>query len=824
LAFLALILLALARPAPAQTPAPREFRGLWIATVYGLDWPAGNSTPHTQRTRFLNLLNAAQNAGMNAVVLQVRGEADAIYLSSYEPWNRWMSSPNVQGQAPARPWDPLQFVIDECRRRGMEVHAWFNPYRAGVSRSSTFASNHPVNTRTNIVVPFSTDSSSYWWFNPGHPDTDDYTMDVILDVVSRYDIDAIHFDDYFYPYGISSTYPFPDSTQFSQYGGGLTLANWRRKNVDDFLAQVKTRVQSVPGKSHVRFGISPFGIWRSGTPSGISGLSAYDSLYADSRKWLVDGYVDYMAPQLYWGRAADGYSSAQDFDKLLNWWTAAAQNPRGRHVFAGIEPARISTLSWPATSIISQVNYTQSLNPSFATNPATTAWGNIHFRAVTILNNNDTIATRLASGPYAVPALPPANTWIDATLPAAPTVAFTNDGASFTAYWTPAGTKYPQWYIVYWRVGTTWSHAIVPDWQRKRTGIPSTANQIAVQAVDRIGNRSALTAISLASPTPNPVPTQFVSHNVHNFDSSSITFLTTSGSNLNMAASPRTSANSTEEYNNRLDPRVATPGTTSRKVTFQWSGASGGLFRLSTNTDAPMIDFAQGFGVYFKLLAGELDISLAVRETTGATGPIGATQSTGGTTGAIERTTPQRLKASPHWQYIHFDLPSESWSSFASGNGAIPATGFGVFESLLIQQVAGSPLPAGGYSLYIDDIHQGPPHTPLGEPLAPRAAQAAPAPGTVGAVALAWAASPAQDLKGYRIYRSTTPGVALTPANRVAETGAITSTTDAGLTPGTTYYYVLTAVDHFGYESAASPEVSAAASTAPARRDMLIVR
>ncbi|MBX3730370.1 MAG: family 10 glycosylhydrolase, partial [Candidatus Sumerlaeia bacterium] len=737
-----------------------------------------------------------------------------------EPWNRWMSNPNVQGQAPSRPWDPLQFVIDECRRRGMEIHAWFNPYRAGVSQSLTYHATHPLHDESDIVVAFESSSSDYWWFNPGHPDTADYTMDVILDVVTRYDIDAIHFDDYFYPYGISTpTYPFPDATEFALYGSPLTLANWRRKNVDDFLAAVKGTVQSIPGKEHVRFGVSPFGIWKSGTPTGISGLSAYDSLFADSKKWIEEGYVDYLAPQLYWGRVADGYSSSQSFDALLNWWTAPAQNALGRHVYAGIEPARIVTQSWPAAHIVSQITYTQSLNPTLTVSPATEAFGNIHFRALHIMNNNDGIATSLASGVYAVPATAPATNWLDAAVPTEPVVAFTDDGGSYTAYWTPAGSKYPQWYIVYWQDGANWEHAVVPDWQRKYAGIPGSASNIAVQALDRVGNRSATTPISLAGASPNPVPTQFASTDVRNFDSSALAFNTGSGSNDNMAGSPRSSANSTEEYNNRLDPRAGDPGSTSSKNVFQWSGSSGGRYRLTTTSAAPMVDYAQGFGVYFKLLEGELDISLALRET-GDSGPIGGV---GTTSGAIERTSNlRRLTASPNWQYMHFDMQNEAWTSFASGNGAIPATGFGVFESFLIYQVAGSALPSSGYMLYIDDIHQGGPHTPLGEPLAPMTASAATAPGDWG-VDLAWGASSAQDLKGYRIYRSTSPSVALTSANLVTEVTG-NSHTDTNLTPAGTYYYVVTAVDHFGYESLASPEVSASASSVPVELDLFDIQ
>ncbi|MDK2971104.1 MAG: hypothetical protein PWP23_859 [Candidatus Sumerlaeota bacterium] len=801
--------LAATAGAHAQTPAPQEFRGAWISTVYGLDFPdaAGTSNIAAQRAKLVELIDRTQAAGCNAVLFQVRSECDAMYISNYEPWSRWLTG--TQGGAPARPWDPLQFVIDESRRRGMEVHAWFNPYRAGVSQAASYHSTHPLNDTSAIVEAFSSSSSNYYWINPGHADTPTYTLNVIMDLVSRYDIDGVHFDDYFYPYGIDGSHPFPDTTEYNAYtggGGALSLADWRRKNIDDFLAMVRGVIASEPGKEHVRFGISPFGIWDSGTPSGIAGLSAYDTLFADSRKWLQQGWVDYMAPQLYWGRAADGYSSAQDFDTLINWWSNGTQNPLGRHVFAGVSPSWITPASegYDATDIVSQVTYTQS----------SAADGNIFFRTEMFTENSgagrDGLNALLLAGPYTKEASPPAATWLDNTPPDEPTVAFANTGSSYTAYWTPTGSEYPQWYVVYWQEGSVWNHAVVPDWQRSYTGIPSGATDIAVQAVDRVGNRSTSTVISLAGAS-NPIPDQFTTTVFGSFESTEL-FTITAGTNTNVSAS--SPSLSTEEANNRLDPRVGAVGSQSTKTTWTFSSPGNGFYRLTTTPADPMIDLSQGLGVYVKLLSGTIDVSVVIRET-GGSGPIGAD---GGISGTLERTAYQRVTASPNWQYLYFDIPNESYTAYFTGDGVLDGS-WGVFDALGISSVDGN----ANFTLYVDDIHQGEPHTALGEPLSPKTASATTATGNFG-VDLTWAASPAADLKGYRIYRSISPNVALTTGNLVAETGPVTTYADTGLTPNAMYYYVVTAVDHFGYESVASPETSASAATLPVEMDAFMVQ
>lgn len=770
----------------AQTPAPEEHRGVWISTVFRLDFPgpASNDTPQEQRQRLITLLDDAQAAGLNTAIFQVRGMGEAMYISTIEPWSQYLT--DTQGQAPARLWDPLQFTIDECRRRGMEIHAWFNPYRVGSVHASSFnyAPNHVLNTHPQIVKYITPGSDKFYWINPGHPDAIPYILSVILDVVKRYDIDAVHFDDYFYP----SNYDYPDDDEYNAYtagGGLLSKEDWRRDNVNSLISQIRPSIAAIPGKEHVRFGVSPAGIWQSGVPSGIVGNSAYSALYADTRKWLQEGWVDYLAPQLYWGMAEDGHSTQQDYDTLLNWWTSPTQNPLNRHVFPGLAAYKIPNAGWEAQHIVNEVLYTQNSSP---------AKGNIFFRANNLLGSGTGgLSTLLKAGPYQADAAPPAFTHMDNVPPAEPSLAWSGSaGTGYTLYWTPQGSEYPQWYVVYWTPdGSNWSHKVVPDWQRS-LALPGSSIQAAVQAVDRLGNRSSMTPVSLAGASP-PIPPQLTSITMFDHDSTPLDFY--NGSGTNSGVTPGTDTESTEEANNRIDPRAASPGTRSRKVPFTWTASSGGRYRLSTLGPNPMIDLTKGVGVYIKVLNAPIDLALGIRET-GGSGPIGAN---GGSTGAIEISSVQRIAPSPHWQYVYFDVPNETYTSL-TGDGKLDGS-WGVLECFMIYQVPGT---TGLQTIYIDEIHQGDAHTPLGEPLRPRSLQATTPPPS--AVNLTWNPVPAQDLAGYRVYRGTSPNVQTTPDNLVATVTA-PSWTDTTAQPHSSYYYVVTAVDHFGYESPASTEL-----------------
>ncbi|KAB8193221.1 family 10 glycosylhydrolase [Nonomuraea phyllanthi] len=302
---------AAACKADARHPK-RELRGVWIATTQNIDWPSKPGlSPARQRAEYVKILDAAAKRNLNAVFVQVRPASDALYKSSLEPWTQYLTG--KAGKDPG--WDPLPFLVDEAHKRGMEFHAWFNPYRASYGDSTAkLPAGHPARKHPDWVVKY----GGRLYYNPGLPAVRHHVTKVITDVVSRYDIDGVHFDDYFYPYPVAGQ-KFDDSAAFAKYGHGKKLAAWRRANVNTLVAEVDKAVHAT--KDYVKFGISPFGIWRnkSNDPSGsdTAGMSAYDSIYADTRAWIKAGTVDYVLPQLYWPR---GHKLA-DYNTLVSWWS-----------------------------------------------------------------------------------------------------------------------------------------------------------------------------------------------------------------------------------------------------------------------------------------------------------------------------------------------------------------------------------------------------------------------------------------------------------------------------------------------------------------------
>ncbi len=374
----------------------REFRGAWIATVINLDWPSypGLSTDK-QKAELITILDRLKDDGINAVIFQIRTECDAFYDSPYEPWSHWLTG--KQGQAPSPYYDPLKFAVQEAHKRGMEIHAWFNPFRAvRVVGNYVLSPKHVSVQHPDWILTF----GSLKILNPGLPQVRDFITSVITDVVKRYDIDGVHFDDYFYPYeGITNE----DAQTFKDYPRGFTnIADWRRDNVNIFIKEVSDSINAV--KSYVKFGISPFGIWKSGVPYGIYGLSAYDALYADAVYWLQHHLVDYITPQLYWR-----FGGNQDYGKLMPWW---ASQTNGRHLYVGEAPYHIGdSQDWPVTELINQVNANRN-NPNCR--------GSIFFRArAGIMDNEKGFEDSLKNSLYRYSALAPIMTWKD-TIPPNP--------------------------------------------------------------------------------------------------------------------------------------------------------------------------------------------------------------------------------------------------------------------------------------------------------------------------------------------------------------------------------------------------------------------
>jgi len=348
-------LLILAALLAATVLARAEFRAAWIPSVYNLSFPSGSGlSADAQRTQAIRLLDAAKSAGLNAVLLQVRPEGDALYASSLEPWSRYLTG--AQGQGPG--YDPLAFFIAEGRKRGIEVHAWINPYRAAASSKQSRASNH-ISMR---LPQFTYKIGSTLWMDPGAPAVQKHIVSVVRDIVRRYDVAGIHLDDYFYPYPTDSgaVYPFPDNATYAAYragGGSLERADWRRNNANTLIREISQAVHSE--KPGLKFGVSPFGIYTKGVPADVkSGVDQYNQLYSDPIKWMKEGWVDYISPQLYW---VDG--GPQSFSSLLRWWRSPQANPRGVPVWPGIAVERLSTHGWPASEIAHQLDLEKSTSP-----------------------------------------------------------------------------------------------------------------------------------------------------------------------------------------------------------------------------------------------------------------------------------------------------------------------------------------------------------------------------------------------------------------------------------------------------------------------------
>ena len=319
-------LLLLFKITAAQQKAKPEFRGVWVATLTNIDWPDGpEPNSEIQKAAFIKLLNMHKRNGMNAVIVQVRPAADAFYPSPYEPWSQWLTG--KQGMPPLPYYDPLAFMITEAHKRGMEFHAWMNPYRAVFSTgSSSLSATHITRIHPEWFLTYGDKK----YFDPGNKEVQRYVTALVKDVVNRYDADAIHFDDYFYPYPIAGR-EFPDDAKYRQYGNGMNKNAWRRSNTDSIIAMISRTIKETNAKC--RFGISPFGIWRNASAdpmgSNTNGLSNYDDLYADILLWLRKGWIDYVAPQLYW---EIGHKLAP-FEVLAEWWS---QHTYGKDCYIGI--------------------------------------------------------------------------------------------------------------------------------------------------------------------------------------------------------------------------------------------------------------------------------------------------------------------------------------------------------------------------------------------------------------------------------------------------------------------------------------------------------
>lgn len=696
-------------PSLAHTqPAPdREFRGVWIATVANLDWPNSSDSPREQKLDLMNRFDAMEDLNVNAVIFQVRSECDTMYESEIEPWSRYLTG--AQGREPDPYWDPLAFAIEQAHRRGMELHAWINPYRAGVSRFRTFSSDHVSQNGSPFVV----EEGNTYWLDPGHPQTIPYVISIVEDIVTRYDVDAIHIDDYFYPY---STPDFPDTATFiSNNPMNLELDDWRRENTRKLIETMYNSIRNIDGKENVKFGVAPFGIYRPGEPPGIVGLDSYSSIYTDTRQWLREGWMDYFTPQIYWGRSADGYSTDQDFDALLDYWSDPEQNVFDRHIIPGLPTYKVGGDLTNPQHIINQIVETKS-NPD--------ADGVVHFRYDNIFASG--VSNLLRNGVWSEPdSLPPASPWLDGTPPSAPTVFWTNGNSGIDLQIFKEDYADSHWILVQTLESGVWQWKVLPGWVEETT-IPQAATEASIQIVDQSGNLSSAVSIDLTGqPTglQSLEPWVVVEDFESPFNGTEAYFFQDpdfSGSSRNLVPDANQtfetndSLISNADWNHRLDPRIDEPGSKSSHITFEFQTPGDGRVRLTTFQGTgnnpkpnPIIDFSKGLAFAIKLPKGTIDVTPLIRETN-TEGPIG---SDGGSTGPIEQVEPAvRLEGSAQWQRIYIDFSKVGYQSFANGNGYLDGE-FGVLEGLLFTAVAGETRTE--FEVYLDDFVQGPAVYPL---------------------------------------------------------------------------------------------------------------
>lgn len=381
-----------------------EFRGVWVATVDNIDWPTkGNYNTESQKAEFIRLLDMHQRNGMNAVVVQVRPSTDAFYPSPYEPWSEWLTG--KQGRPPVPFYDPLEFMVTETHKRGMEFHAWCNPYRAEFQiGKSSIAPTHITRIHPEWFLSY----GDKRYFDPGNPEGRNFVVNVIRDIVRRYDVDAIHFDDYFYPYRIAGK-DFPDDVSYNKYGNGLNREDWRRSNTDSIILALSKAIREE--KPYCRFGISPFGVWRNSSKDSIgsatkAGQTNYDDLYADIVLWLKQGWIDYVAPQLYW---EFGHSAAP-YEVLIDWWS---KHSYGKQCYIGLGIYRAgSNAAWRDR------NQLPRMIDAIRTTPGID--GAIYFSSKTFEKNPNGWNDTLRNHYYRYPAIIPPMSWIDSIAPATP--------------------------------------------------------------------------------------------------------------------------------------------------------------------------------------------------------------------------------------------------------------------------------------------------------------------------------------------------------------------------------------------------------------------
>lgn len=480
------------------TPNPRyaktDFRGMWIASVVNIDWPARRGqSAQAQQQQLIDWFDLAKSNNFNAVVLQVRPTADTFWPSDKEPWSRWLTG--TQGQDPG--YDPLAFAVEEAHARGLQLHAWFNPYRVTMTKSlKNLTPDHPAKLNPDWVIR----KDGKWYYNPGVPEARAHVVETIMEAVERYDIDGVHFDDYFYPYPGSGK-PFRDKKTYRQYGAQYaTRADWRRANTDSLIKELSDRIEAT--KPWVQFGVSPFAVWRNQRtdPEGSAtraGVQTYDQLYADTRKWVREGWIDYIAPQIYWTR---GFKIA-DYEAITRWWAdeidVAKANGHNVGLYIGEATYRAGTRTtkdWRKKNVLVQHRKFTRTFPQVS--------GAIYFSAKDVKADRRGTTTRLVNRFYSRPAIAPMFGQPTGAPPAPPAnlrsrngqltwASSDNNAVSYAIYQVPTTT--PQNCAL---ADATNLAAIVPASGSPMQWQGTTEGTTVITAIDRWGRESAPVSVS----------------------------------------------------------------------------------------------------------------------------------------------------------------------------------------------------------------------------------------------------------------------------------------------------------------------------------------
>lgn len=463
---------------PENIPSPmREMRGVWVATVANIDWPSRPGLPvEEQKREALVILDRVKTLNMNMIALQVRPQADALYKSELEPWSFYLTG--TMGKAPEPFYDPLQFWIDEAHARGIELHAWFNPYRANHPAMRSEVSELSVLKKHPGYVKKLGDRG-YYWMDPSIQEVQDHSFAVVMDVVKRYDLDGVQFDDYFYPYrDYNDGNDFPDDDTYNAYvekGGKMLRDDWRRDAVNRFIKRVYEGIKKE--KPLVKFGISPFGVYRPGSPECFTaGFDQYSTLYADAKLWLNEGWMDYYSPQLYWNISRMDLS----YPLLLKWWND--ENTKKRHMWPGLFIRPEVNERDMALEIVNQIMITRGMVPDGP--------GTVIFSMQSLIPADSLSSRQLSAGPFRTQALVPLSLWLDDKAPEAPSVQAEKADTMLNISWSPQGSEQAFLYVLYVKNNGRWTSEILPAKELSAVRKLAGTSAIAVSAIDRCGNES----------------------------------------------------------------------------------------------------------------------------------------------------------------------------------------------------------------------------------------------------------------------------------------------------------------------------------------------